>query len=277
MECSEARELLSAYHDAELSAEVRSPVAEHVESCSRCAEELALFGVLSAMARGLDDPEPPPQLWADIEAGLDAGGQEGAPSRLERLAGKRRLSLLVTAATVLIAAGVWFATRTWRTPGHHGDLAADFGEYLEQFATDPDRAQNALLVKYEGQAVDLSQATRQLGYRPAVAAGLPKRYSLEAVYLLKMPCCTCVQSICRRDDGHVFAIFEHDEEQPVWFGDRPRIETQCHGCACSIIQTDRGLVASWKANKRHLTVVGARGLEEIADLVGHLKGGDPDV
>ena len=91
-----------------------------------------------------------------------------------------------------------------------------------------------------------------------------------------MPCCTCVQTICRRDDGQVLAIFEHDKEQPVWFGDRPCVETQCSGCPCSIIQADRALVASWKPNKRRLTIVGARDLEEIAHLVGHLQEGSPE-
>lgn len=281
MECREAQELLSAYHDNELSAEVRSSVAEHVEGCSRCGEGLAVFERLSAMAGGLEDPEPPQGIWAGIEAGLDAG-KEGAMAvrREERQyqpKRKWRLGLLTTAALVLVATGVvWIGGRAWRAPGHHSELAADFGNYLEHFAGNPETAQNVLLAKYDGQAVDVTEATRQLGYRPAVAAGLPERYALEAMYVLKMPCCTCVQTICRRDDGEVFAIFEHDMEQPVWFGDRPRIETQCKGCACSIIQADRLLVASWKANKRQLTVVGAGDLQEIADLIDHFQDENPN-
>ncbi|MHC4398942.1 MAG: zf-HC2 domain-containing protein [Planctomycetota bacterium] len=281
MECQQVHKLLSAYYDDELSVEERSSVAEHVQSCPNCGAELVVFQSLSGMAKGLDDPEPPTRIWAGIEAGLDAD-REGAPivrpaAERERSPKKWRPSLLATAAVVLIAAGVvWVARTTWHAPGHHGDLAADFGEYLEQFATDPDVAQKVLLAKYNGQAVDLSQAATHLGCRPAVAEGLPERYTLDAVYVLKMPCCTCVQSICRRDDGQVFAIFECDEEHPAWFGDRPRIETQCNGCPCSVIQADRGLVASWKANERQLTVVGARDLEEIGDLVGRLQGGNPD-
>jgi hypothetical protein len=281
MECREAQELLSAYHDDELSVDVRPSVAEHVQSCSDCGRELVVFQSLSGMAKGLDEPEPPTRIWAGIESGLDAA-REGTSivrpaAEQGSLPKKRRLSIsiLATAATILIATGVaWIVTRTWHGQDHRSELAASFEEYLEHFASSPETAHNVLLAKYGGESVDMAEATRQLGYRPVIAMGLPNGYSLEATYVLKMPCCTCVQSICRRDGGQVFAIFEHDEEQPAWFGDRPKTETECSGCPCSIIQADRVLVASWKANKRQLTVVGARDLEEIADLVDHLGGGN---
>ena len=279
MDCQQVQKLLSAYYDDELSVDVRSSVAEHVQSCSGCGRELGVFQSLSGMAKGLDDPQPPARIWAGIEAGLDAeregtsvvrpAAEQGRSSR------KWRMVLLAAAATILVATGVaWIATHSWHAPDHYGELAAVFEEYLEHFARNPETAQNVLLARYGGESVDMAEATRQLGYRPAVAMGLPKGYSLEATYVLKMPCCTCVQSICRRDDGQVFAIFEHDEEQPEWFGDRPRTETECSGCSCSIAQTDRGLVASWKADNRQFTIVGARDLEEIAELVDHLGGGN---
>ena len=80
----------------------------------------------------------------------------------------------------------------------------------QHFASSPETAQNLLLAKYDGRSVSISEATRQLGYQPAVAAGLPHRYAREAMYVLEMPCCKCVQTICRRDDGKVLAIFEHE-------------------------------------------------------------------
>jgi len=39
---------------------------------------------------------------------------------------------------------------------------------------------------------------------------------------------------------------------------------------------EAGLVVSWKANKRQLTVVGAHDLEEIADLITHFQTGTPE-
>ncbi len=279
MDCQQVQKLLSAYCDDELSVDMRSSVAAHLQSCSHCGAELGVFQSLSGMAKGLDDPEPPMRIWAGIEAGLNADKERTSAVRptaqRSRSRRKWRISVLATAATILVATGaVWISTRSWHAAGHQGEVAAALEEYLEHFASRPETAQNVLLAKYGGQSVDMAEATRELGYRPAVARGLPNGYSLEATYVLKMPCCTCVQSICRRDDGQVLAIFEHDEEQPAWFGDRPKIKTQCGGCSCSIVQTDRGLVASWKARKRQLTVVGARDLAEVADLVGHLGGGN---
>ena len=183
-----------------------------------------------------------------------------------------RLGLLATAALVLVATGVIWITATLRhTPGHHDELAADFDQYLESFNHDPVAAQNVLLVKYDNRPVDVAEATEQLGYRPAVAAGLPTGYSLESMYVLDMPCCKCLKTLCRRDDGKMFAIFEHEEEQPIWFGDRPRIDTQCNGCACSVIGADQGLVVSWQSNERQLTVVEAHDLQEVTDLVAHFQ------
>jgi len=274
MQCREAQELLSAYYDGELPAESLSSLAAHVEGCPRCGEELAGFGDLSAMAKGLGDPEPPRGIWTGIEAALDADSQ-GVPTERRGAARKRGarkwLGLFATAALVLVTTGVvWFTFGPRQPPGRDRALAADFSEYLERFPENPERAQQVLLAKYDGQAVGLSQAVHRTGYRPAVADGLPERYTLDGMYVLDMPCCTCVQAICRRDDGKVFAIFEHVEEQPAWLGARPRRDTQCHGCACSVIAAERGVVASWKGGKRHLTVVGADDVEEIADLISHL-------
>jgi anti-sigma factor RsiW len=276
MECVEVQELLSSYFDDELSADVRSSVAEHAQACSRCGEELAGFEQMSTMARGLDDPEPPGRIWAGIEAALDADQTDRAvvesTERPSHYARRWRLGLLTTAALVLVATGVvWMATTVWHAPGHHDELAADFDQYLESFNHDPVAAQNILLAKYDSRPVNVTEATDQLGYRPAVAGGLPAGYSLESMHVLDMPCCKCLKTLCRRNDGKMFAIFEHEEEQPIWFGDRPRIDTQCNGRECSVIGVDRGLVASWKSSARQLTVVGAHDLEEITDLVAHFQ------
>jgi anti-sigma factor RsiW len=280
MECREVQELLSAYHDNELSPEVRAKVARHVEDCSHCSEELAVFGQLSIMAKELDDPEPPQHIWAGIEAALGAESDSRVVQPVQEKYGSRRkwrLGILTAAAMVLVAIGIlWVGGKGWRMPGPHNTMAADFVDYLEHFASNPQTAHNVLLAKYDGQKVNVTEATKQLGYRPVVADGLPQGYSLEAMYVMEMPCCTCVQSVCRRSDGKVFALFEHDEAQPVWYGNCSRIETQCDGRSCSLIQADRTLVASWKTDNRQLTVVGADDLDEIADLMDHFGSRSPN-
>ncbi len=273
MDCQEVQSLLSAYHDGELSAELRPAVAEHIGGCSRCGEELAVFECLSGMSKRLVAPEPPEGVWAGIEAALDAdlADAPGGRSAIQRgRPGKEwRPGFLVVAALVLIAAGVvWIAT-SWHSPGHHGELAADFEHYLEHFTSDPEGAQNILLAKYAGKSIDLAEAETLVGYRPAVAAGLPEGYAMDATYVLKMPCCTCVQTICRREDGRVFAIFEHSENQAVWCGDRSSDRVECNGRPCTLTQVQNTLLATWKSRQRQLTIVGVQSVEEIGNLMAH--------
>ena len=78
MDCSKTRELLSAYHDGELSPELHSSVTEHVPGCSHCTEELDVFEEVSVMAKRLADPKPPERLWRQIESELDAGTENAA-------------------------------------------------------------------------------------------------------------------------------------------------------------------------------------------------------
>ena len=152
----------------------------------------------------------------------------------------------------------WLAFGTWRE--HHAEHQMDlvFGQYLEKFARDPQAAQQFLLASYEGCAVDADLAVDTVGYRPVVADGMPEGYSLESTCVVKMPCCTCVQCLFQRNDGTTVAVFEHDNAEAVWFGDRPETEAICNGKRCSMVALDDKLAATWRRGKRHITVVGAQ-------------------
>jgi hypothetical protein len=78
-----------------------------------------------------------------------------------------------------------------------------------------------------------------------------------------------VQAVYRRD-GDRLAVFEHVDDQPIWFGERPVIQARCHGLPTSLVQCDERLAASWRRSGRYLTIVGARNLEQIAELVAYL-------
>jgi hypothetical protein len=177
------------------------------------------------------------------------------------------------AATVLIAVG-WFGYTNWvehdaDSSVHDSDhqMAVVFGEYLEVFRSDPNAAQQILLAKYESQAVDAEHPIQSVGYRPAVAGGMPDGYSVESTYVMNMPCCKCVQCNCERSDGTTIAIFEHDDEEPAWFGDRPTTEAICNGARCSLVDLDDRIAATVRRGKRHITVIGARDAAEVDQLV----------
>lgn len=271
MDCTEVKQLLSAYFDDELASEERIAVAEHLAGCDECSTELAGFERLSDMARGLDTPMPPPQMWSQLERQLE---EERGTQRIQLTNRSPRQyfsvqRLIAVAASLLVAVGLgWLGYSTWIGHDGHDGFTAEMEHYLNEFHRDPATAQQFLLAKYEGQAVDAEQAMSLVGYRPAIADGMPDGYSVETTYVMKMPCCTCVQCLCKRSDGSTIAVFEHvDDEAKEWFGGRPQMSASCGGRQCSLVELDDRIAASWKHDKRHLTVVGLRDVAELTYLV----------
>jgi hypothetical protein len=273
--CSEVQQRLSAYHDGELSPDVAAEVAAHLTVCSPCAAELASFSKLSHMSRRLTDPPVPTHMWEELEAKLR--GEKTRTAMLRQILPTRTSGrLFAIAATILIAAGIGVVTyQAWFAgAGHdhsHEHLADNFADYLDAFENRPDDAQQILLVNYEGRPTTLLEASAVLGYEPVAAKGLPAGCSLETVYLLNMPCCTCAQVVCRNKEGRSIVIFEHDFDQPVWFGDRPTVKSLCHDVPTSVVQVGDELAATWKDGPRYITIIGASNLEEVADFVAHFE------
>ena len=152
----------------------------------------------------------------------------------------------------------------------HGHVAANFGRYLDEFERDPAAAQQVLLSSYEGRAVTYDEAAMKVRYQPVTPERLPNGLLRKEVYLLRMPCCTCVQAIYERANGERLAVFEHVDDQPVWFGPRPTIHARCNGTPCSLVQVDDRLAASWKRNGRYVTIIGAGDLDQVTELVAYL-------
>ena len=271
MDCTEVKELLSAYFDDELASEKRTAVAEHLAGCDECSTELAGFERLSELAGSLVTPMAPPQMWSQLEQQLE----EDQTAQKVHLANRRPTQyfpaqrLVALAATLVVVVGLgWFGYSTWMGHDGHDGFTAEMGHYLEEFHRDPAAAQQFLLAKYDGQAVDAQQATSLVGYRPVIAEGMPDGYTVETTYVMKMPCCTCVQCLCKRSDGSTIVVFEHDDEEAKeWFGDRPEMSASCNGKQCRLVELDDRIAASWKHDKRNFTVVGLRDVAELTNLV----------
>jgi len=127
-----------------------------------------------------------------------------------------------------------------------------------------------LLTKYDGEKVDAAGAAKLVGYRPIVSGGLPEGYSLASTSVLKMPCCTCVKAVCKRSDGSTLVLFEHDDEETAWFGDRRQSMATCGDKDCCLVDLDSSIAATWKQGSRSVTVVGVRDQDEVATLVNWL-------
>lgn len=280
MDCTATQERLSAYLDGELPTDERDSVAQHLANCPVCAAELAGFERLSELAGELSPLEPPAEVWTRVEQDLHQAGEtspQAAQSVVQPRSTQSGLSksvprILALAVSALAMVGAtWFGITTWFVDDDHGDhteFTQEFGEYLETFHRDPAAAQEFLLAKYKGQRTEPKDAVQLVGYRPVVARGLPSEYSIKSMYVMKMPCCTCVQCLCIREDGTTIVVFEHDDDETKeWFGDRPETKKKFNGKQCSLVQLDEGLAATWKCNGRHITVVGIRDDDESSRLV----------
>jgi hypothetical protein len=277
MDCSSARQHLSAFHDGELQPDIQAAVAKHLDGCPECARRLAEFQEVSRTTAELPTPRVPADIWPQIETKLatDVPGQQASLNHFIRR--KRTWIGFATAALVFVAASTAAIVWLQQAEHEHSHVAVNFGSYLDEFEHNPDAAQQVLLSNYEGRAVSYDEAATKVRYQPVTPAVLPNGLSREAVYLLRMPCCTCVQAIYQGAGGEKLAVFEHADDQPVWFGTRSTIHARCNGIPCSLVEIDDHLAASWKRNGRYVTVIGARDLEQVAELVAYLDEQNSDI
>ncbi|MCA9150394.1 MAG: zf-HC2 domain-containing protein [Planctomycetales bacterium] len=281
MNCSDVRDQLSAYYDHELSADAQATMARHLSECEACAAELMAFSRVSREVRRMPQPTVPDTVWGRIAENLsplNVSSTTVAPQITRRgtLAPGGPWRQLVLAASILLilSGGLWMARGVRNTgmnhPGKHEhgqEFVATMDHYLQQLTHDPIGAEQFLLSQYSGQTVAADKAVELVGYRPAVAAGLPQGYSLASTTVLKMPCCTCVKAVCRRQDGSTLVLFEHDDEKTEWFGERPSNMAICGDRECCLVELDSSIAATWKRGSRSVTAVGARNKEEVNLLV----------
>lgn len=263
MHCSEAWNLLSAYHDGELAPDRSLALEAHLANCDSCRRELASFQRLSEIAVQLRTEERPKSTWRDIE------GQLAGRARREGSVGTEppRRSIRRTATMIAASAVALTLLLAWLVWPRHDHLAADFDEFLQLLDEDVSAAQTMLVSNYDGHPTTVADAAEALKYTPVVARGTPAGFTLDAAYLLKMPCCTCMAAVFIRQDGSCLCVFEHDQEQQIWFGRRPAISVQCHGRPIRLVEVDGTVAASYADGKRHVTIIGAVSVEEVSELV----------
>ncbi|WP_404309638.1 anti-sigma factor family protein [Neorhodopirellula lusitana] len=292
-DCNSVRSHLSAYHDGELSAGQAATVAKHIESCESCAAELRAFESIGSAFAQTQMPAKPSDLWQRIERELPMTAEAVTLSKRfgvwvrESPYGAGLVSMAAS-VLVLLGAGLWYGGNNGDMAGggamamhgsdghsHDGEMSAEhmaefagvMDEYLQKLPSDPDAAERMLLAKYNGEKVDTDGAVKLVGYRPIVSSGLPEGYSLASTSVLKMPCCTCVKAVCKRSDGSTLVLFEHDDEETAWFGDRRQSMATCGDKDCCLVDLDSSIAATWKQGTRSVTAVGVRDQEEVAKLV----------
>jgi hypothetical protein len=274
MNCTQAKDLLSGYYDGELAPADHTEVAGHLAQCASCSANLAGYQRLSKLSSQLPAPAPAND-WRDLELQLRTTAPASPGWKNWFNQSGRRLAI---AAVLLI--GIGMALHFGNNPPGSSlqHPSANLDRYLTEFAKSPEAAQQYLLASYRGQETDFPRAEQLIGYQP-VAESPPPGFTVEAVYVLDMPCCRCPQVSLRRPDSSRLIVFECQcqMDEPVRFGDRSAIQTTCCGKPTRIIEAEQQLLAaSWRSENRNLTVVGARDIQEIAMVVGHFSGDGAD-
>lgn len=266
MDCSEVLGLLSPLHDGELTADLKESVEEHLRECSACATVRADIAAISDLARQDSTPEAPDHLWPIIESSLEAEAEkstltvEGMPPVARPQWGR-----LTVAIALLFTAALVFVFQPDVEDEEH--LVVNFDQFLTAFPESAEKAQDVLLTNYPSELTDLGDATAQIKYRPAIANKLPDGYTLDSLYLVRMPCCLCVEALCTTPDGQRLAILEHEIDQPVWFGDRPAERRECNGRLARLVRFSDRYAATWQSEDRFVTIIGIRDEEELAQLM----------
>ncbi len=284
MKCSDVQDRLSAYYDGELSAESQAKMTRHLAGCESCAAEFAEFKDVTRAVSRMREPKVPSSVWDDLSAEL-ADAELNDSSKLQPVSGQQvnrrwwtssRALALAASVFLMLSLGYWMNRPHYDNLAmtdahdHSAEFVATMDHYLRQLPDDPDAAEQFLLNKYDGQSVNADTAVQLVGYRPAVSEGLPEGYSLASTSVLKMPCCTCVKAVCKRQDGSTLVLFEHDDEKTEWFGQRESNMAMCGDKECCLVDLDSSIAATWKRGSRSLTAVGVRDVDEVNTLVSWL-------
>ncbi|WP_425399207.1 anti-sigma factor family protein [Aeoliella sp.] len=282
MKCTDIQDQLSAFYDGELSDESHAAMTRHLAACESCAVEFAGFQEVTRAVNRMPQPKVPPAVWNGLAVELAAGESHDSakPQPVSSQNQSRywwsssRQLALAASVLLMLGFGYWMSRGTdhshFGDQAHSAEFVATMDHYLRQLPADPDAAEQFLLNKYDGQRVNADEAVHLVGYRPAVSKGLPDGYSLASTSVLKMPCCTCVKAVCKRQDGSTLVLFEHDDEKTEWFGDRPSNMAMCGDKECCLVDLDSSIAATWRRGSRSLTAVGVRDVEEVNTLVSWL-------
>ena len=269
MNCTEVISLLSPFHDGELTPEVRRGVADHVASCAECSKRLESIRRLSNLVESSPVPPVPGTLLQRIKRTLAGRDQPTAGSWLDPRSRRAMTALAAVAAAVIAGLIVW---QLAFGPSHsHEEMVRAFGEFLDAYEQGESSAVDVLVRKYQGTLVNEAGATSALKRATVARPIVLAEHEVAQRYLLKMPCCDCVQTNYAASSKISFVLFEHEKDQAEWFHSRPMIRAACHGKACCLVQLKGGLAATWPVDGGYVTVVGVRDVTELERLVQELQ------
>jgi hypothetical protein len=258
MNCEQVLEMLSQFHDCELSRADRAGVEIHLGGCPACASELATLAELSEMVRATTEPEAPPDLWGKIARRM---GGRGAVRRLGHL---RLRSWRAAAAAAILLALVGVGWLSYQSASHRvapapvdADNVVDLGPYLDN-----------LTVAATQRRLSPQEAARNIDFPILTAAKLPEGYALKGCCLMECGCCSLCE--CKYARGSESLLLVQCKNQPVQYGGRSVLETHVRGKPAQVIQCRDRLAVSWESRGTVLHLVGPTDLSELLQLMAEV-------
>jgi Putative zinc-finger len=281
MKCDLVQDRLSAFIDNEVGVDEQLRIEQHLKTCESCRSQVSQFLAIGNLMRQSEQVVDTDAVWNRVSGhfGNDPHLVIHSQATSPILMRKWVYAILATAASLAIFSFVASRSRLGdltengdlHAKHEHAALAVDFQEVFRSAQKEPRVAVAKLVAKYQGQELNKAETITYLGYEPALFRSLPAGFTRASTHVLNMPCCKCSATICERRDGTSLVVFEHKEEQPMWFGDASSIETQCAGQTCKIIESAGQLAVSWKSHDRQLTMIGANDISEVSTWVETMK------
>lgn len=270
MNCDWVDENVSVYLDSKLDSVEIQRFESHCAQCDACCKLVEQYKVIGVLMRQSEQRVDTESIWEQLAVRL--GDQSGVLLTSYSRPMNWIYATLATAASLALR---WFVVKSSSDFGHsdglgshqHASLAVDFQEVNRSAQSEPKAAISKLVAKYQGKELATKATTSFLGYEPALFKRVPEGFTRISTHVLNMPCCKCSASICKRTDGISLIVFEHNDEQPVWFGDSPSIETRFAGRTCKIVESAGQLAVSWKSEDRQITLIGAGDIAEVNEWV----------
>jgi hypothetical protein len=269
MNCHEVIPLLSTFHDGEFAPDKRRAIAEHIASCTACSQRLESMRRLSDLVAATPAPATPGDMLHKIENSLATASISLWNWSSFSVSRRSVVAAMLATATALIAGLIFW--QFFSQPHDHREMVRVFGEFLDAYEQGRPDAEDLLAQKYHGGLITEAEATATLKRKTVARPIVLANHKVSKRYLLKMPCCDCVQTIYSREGITSFVLFEHEKEQTEWFNARPMIRAECRGKTCCLVQLSGAVAATWPVDGGFVTAIGLRDVAEFGNLVDELQ------
>jgi hypothetical protein len=270
--------MLAFYVDGELPQDEAARVRQHLESCARCRQELAVIIGCRELLKGGVAPPPVPaeQLWQRIikktSTSRDAWFK---PIEILSSTALRQVGgSLAAAVLIFFGVAVWMGVNKsqravpFDAPARLPSSAIDYSIFLDDVRQD--FAGGNFYKRYRAQLVSLNDAQQTISFPLAAIDALPESYRLERVRVFECNGQKCILFSCVID-GKTINIFQHALGQAWTLGQYAMARTPICNVDCLFVDAAEVAAVSWQGKNSEYLAVGDFTPQEIEQVVHVLQ------